>query len=111
MSCYVNPPATLPWEKNQRYPLDRGQRGRRGWYGILGGKKYIYTAVDGSKTMMFLLPMTSPHRARFQDVPVHILAMHLYLLGNTNPYYPQPFQAIFGLCLQTTTHFFFSFSL
>ena len=59
--------------------------------------------------MMFLLPMTSPHRARFQDVPIHILAMHLYLLGNTNPYYPQPFQAIFGLCLQTTTHFFFHF--
>jgi hypothetical protein len=39
------------------------------------------------------------------------LAMHLDLLSNTHPYYPQPFQASFGPCLQTTKHYFLIFSV
>jgi hypothetical protein len=39
------------------------------------------------------------------------LAMHLDLLSNTHPYYPQTFQAIFGPYLQTTTHHFLIFSV
>jgi len=55
--------------------------------------------------------MTVPHLARFQDFHVLILATNLDHLSNTHLHYPQPFQAIFGPCLQTTTHYFLIFSV
>jgi len=46
-----------------------------------------------SRTMIFLSPMTLG--ARFQDLPLHILALHLNLLINTHPYYPSTFSGDF----------------
>jgi hypothetical protein len=50
--------------------------------------------------------MTLQHLAHFQDLSVHIFAMHLDLQSSTHPYYPQNFSGDFRA--MSTNHNTFS---